>query len=133
MTIQELADYLATQEVASSSLIYLDFMPDDPDEVVVLYGNPGSAPELGFGNAGVKYENPTVQVVTRGGRLDSSTPEALAWSAFSALDRIQAQAVSGTEYLMVRPLQSPSGAVLGPDDKQRPRYSFNVAVRKELS
>lgn len=130
--LQELADYLTTQGVTTSGLIFLDWLPDRPDECLALYAGGGSAPELGFGSAaGVQFENPNVQVVARGTALDSSTPEALAWSAFNKLVTVQAQSLGSTPYLMIQPLQSPS--TLGPDENQRPRYSFNVTVRKELS
>lgn len=132
--ISELADFLATQGVTTSDLIFQDWLPDAPDECLVLYGEPGSEPELGYGlAAAVQFENPVVQVVTRGAAGDSSTPEALAQSAFDQLATIQAQSLGTVPYLMVRPLQSVSGSVLGRDENQRPRYSFNVAVRKEMS
>lgn len=133
-TMQELTDYLTSQGVTTSGLIFQDFMPDAPDVCLTLYLEPGSAPELGFGNAaGVQHESPTVQVVSRSTRLDSVTAENLAWDAFDALAKVQAQTLGSTYYLMIRPLQSPSGSVLGPDANQRPRYSFNATIRKELS
>lgn len=133
-TADELADYLTTQGVTTSDLIFIDWMPAQPDQCLVLYADPGSGSELGFGvAAGVKYENPAVQVVARSASSDKDAAETLAWAAYDVLAAVQAQAIGGTEYLMIRPLQSPSGNTLGPDQNQRPRYSFNVTVRKELS
>lgn len=132
--VDELRDYLTSQSVATSDEIFLDWLPSTPDQCIAIYAEPGLPPELGFGeSAGVQFERPNAQVVARAAAEDDATAEDLAWSAYQALAKIQARSVGGTPYLLVLPMGSPSGQVLGRDESQRPRYSFNLNVRKELS
>lgn len=131
--LTELRTYLASElSLTYGTDLFTHRMPDTPDAVLVLYETGGSGAALGLGVDGVQFESPAVQVVCRGAALDFDTPRAQAESAFVALAKIQAESLSGTPYLLVRPLNSPNGA-LGPDEKNRPRFSFNVLVEKELS
>ncbi len=112
--------------------LFLGHMPDTPDECSSLRETPGRPPVGGFGIPGIKYEHPSAMYIARGVKDDEKTPRAKAETAYTKLAEINAEALSGTSYLLVEPLQSPS-TVLGPDEKGRPRVSFNVAISKELS
>ena len=131
--LDELESYLVAQGVAAAGVIFQDWMPDKPDVCLVIYAEPGAAPSLGFGIPGIQFESPNVQIVTRAKQLDPLTAETASWAAFDALVKIQGTTLGATDYLIALPQQSPSGSVLGPDEKQRPRFSFNITMRKEPS
>ena len=134
MTLDELGARLVADGVhtAIGTDLFLGHMPDTPDVCSSLRETPGAPPEGGFGVAGIKFEHPSAQYVARGAKDDEQTPRTKAESAYTKLAEIEAEDLSGTSYLLVEPLQSPS-TVLGPDEKGRPRVSFNVAISKELS
>ena len=131
--LDELETYLVAEGVAAAGAIFQDWLPDKPDVCLVIYAHPGAAPSLGFGVTGIQFESPNVQIVTRAKKLDPLVAETLSWAAFNALVKIQGQVLGATEYLIALPQQSPSGVTLGPDEKQRPRFSFNINMRKEPS
>ena len=131
--LDELETYLVAETVATAAQIFQDWMPDRPDVCLVIYAEPGIAPSLGFGIEGIQFETPNVQIVTRATALDPLTAETLSWAAFNALVKIQGRVLGTTNYLIALPHQTPSGVTLGPDEKQRPRFSFNINMRKEPS
>lgn len=131
--LNELETYLAAQlSLTPATNLFRHRMPDTPDAVVTLYETGGAGAELGLGVDGIQFESPAVQVVCRGAELDFDATRTLAKSAYIALGKIQAESLSGTPYLIVRPLNSPNAA-LGLDEKNRPRFSFNVLFEKEPS
>ena len=104
-------------------------MPTKPDAVVVVYEYGGSASEHGFGIAGVKYENPRVQVVCRGAAFDYDGPRAVAQTIHDDLAKVQATTLGSTKYLMMTPMQTPF--LMRRDDSDRVHIAFNVIVSKE--
>lgn len=133
-TLDELAAYLATElSMAVGTDLFSNRAPPTPDAVLTIYETGGSPSELGLGVAGVLYEFPSVQVVARGAKDDFVTPRTVAENAYRALAEIQGATLSGTEYLLVRPLNPPQSTAPGVDEDGRPRWSFNVLVEKELS
>ncbi len=132
-TLDELSAYLATElSLAVGTTIFKHTLPATPDVVLVVRGSGGSPSVLALGREGIQFEYPSVQVVSRGAPKDYATAQSRAESAYRALAKIQAESLSGTPYLIVRPLNPPSD-VLGEDEKLRPRVSFNILIEKELS
>ena len=135
--LDELGAYLVTESVVTAigegtdPVVFYERLPPDPDYCLALIERGGTAPDMGFGIAGIQFEHPSVQVIARGVKDDAQTPRTLIESAFTKLAEIKAEALSGTNYLLVEPMQSPTD--LTADENGRPRYSFNVAITKELS
>ena len=137
-TLDELGAYAVTNTAVTgigpngaAPRLFLGFMPDTPDYCMALIETGGTAPDDGLGDAGIRFEKPNVQMVTRGVRDDDETPRALIEVGYTKFAEIKAQALSGTNYLLVLPMQSP--APLTPDQDGRPRVTVNFAITKELS
>ena len=135
-TLDELGAYLVTESVVTgigpkgtAPRLFYDRLPDTPDYCMALIETGGTAPDMGYGIAGIQFEKPGVQMVTRGVKDDAQTPRTLIQSGFSKFSEIRAEALSGTTYLTVLPSQSPFS--LTPDEKGRPRFSVNFAIDKE--
>lgn len=107
-------------------------MPATPDVIGVLNEYGGLPPEGAFGVVGVKYENPSVQLVFRGAPNDYAGPMAKARTAWAALAGIQPGAIPGgsTVFLTVVPQQSPFS--LGQDENNRYEIACNFYSMKEL-
>ena len=136
-TLDELGAYLVTNTAVTgigpgtAPRLFFGRLPDSPDYCLALIETGGTAPEMGFGIPGIRLERPSVQVVTRGVKDDAQTPRALSEVAFTKLAEIKAESLSSTQYHWVSPNQSPTS--LTPDEKGRPRFSFNISIIKELS
>ena len=111
--------------------LFYDRLPPSPDYCMALIETGGTAPDGGIGVAGIKFEKPGVQMVTRGVKDDDQTPRTLIESGYRNLAEIEAESLSGTTYLLVRPRQSPFS--LTPDENGRPRWAVNFHIEKELS
>lgn len=135
--MDELGAYLIAQGVvtALNTDLFLGYLPDYPDPCLAIRPTSGRPPVKHMGDAAIRYERPTAQVVTRGVQDDFQTPFALATSAHAALVKIEAGlaagTLSGTKYNSVEALQQPTP--LGPDEKGRHRIVFNIAIEKEPS
>jgi len=111
--------------------LFLDEMPEDPDVCGAVFETGGSPPEFGFGEEGIKFENPTIAIWFRGEAHDSAGPHAKIRQAYSELSKIQAEDVGSTPYLEVTPLQPPF--ILERDDSRRVIWTFNFLAYKEPS
>ncbi len=130
--LNEIATYLAANGVGVvATSIFVGRMPDAPDACCTLYEPPGLAPNHGFGVAGIQFETPSVQVVCRGVPDDYATPRALAATAWNALSEVQGEALSGTNYNMITPRQSPFE--MKRDERGRVHIAFNALCEKEPS
>lgn len=131
-TLLELATYLADQGLGTVGTdLHMGWMPNEPDVSGAVYEYGGERAEHGFGTPGVKFENPSVQVVFRGAPQDYEGPRAKAETAFLKLAEVQARELSGTRYLIVRPKQSPFE--MKRDEAMRVYIACNFDVRKEPS
>jgi hypothetical protein len=106
-------------------------MPATPDTMGAVYEYGGSQAMAGFSYPGIQHENPSVQVVFRGGPGDYLAPRQKAEAAYRALTQIQAKVLSGTKYLFVSAIQSPF--LLTRDDNERVLIACNYSITKELS
>ena len=107
------------------------FIPTDVVEVMVLSEVGGTGVELGFGVDGIYLEHPLLQVVARGNPDDYAAPRAQVELAFQALPKVQADSLSGTEYHLIVPRQTPF--LMYVDEKRRPVVGFTADVTKRPS
>ena len=132
-TALEVSTYLAGLGLGTfGTSLFIDDLPPDPDVCCAVNNSGGSSPEGGFGVDGIQFEWPTLQILFRGAAGDSEGPRARAQTAYEGLAKVQAEALSGTQYLTVMPLQPPF--ILQRDDQaHRVVWAFNVLISKELS
>lgn len=136
--LEELAQYLEDAGVGTVATdIFGNGIPeDDPndpvsDTLLALEETPGLPPSFVHGGDGVDFENPSVQVYARAGEHDYDAAKTLAMAAFTALNKITNETLSGTRYLSVRAVQSPYS--IGVDDNGRHIITFSVNCSKDVS
>jgi hypothetical protein len=127
---EEIAIYLRTLS-PSLGTIKVDELPASPYTLGCVNNTGGSAPDKGFGTAGVRFEHPTVQVLFRGEQGESEAPRLKAMQAHDALAAIQAEALSGTFYHEATPMQPPFR--IAKDANNCVVWGFNVYIEKEPS
>lgn len=106
--------------------------PDDKDVMVCVREYPGLEGVSGFGTPGLFHETPAIQVVCRGKPKAYAAPRAKAELIYQALARVQAEALGGTFYHWIHPRNPPTD-ILGKDENERVRISFNCLCEKEPS
>lgn len=107
-------------------------MPTTPHIVTVIYEYSGRPGHHGFGVPGLKYEEPGVQIQTRGAPGVYAEPRNRLESILKKLYLIQGTTISSTKYLMVRPAVGITQ--FGPPDGQgRLIFTASVLVEKEVS
>lgn len=129
-TLSELQTFL--NAIGTLGLIVVGNLPPKPDEVGVIRSYGGPSPERVFGQTGIKYENPAIQIIFRGAPFDYLGPEAKAYTAWNAIAAITpGQLGSGvaTEYLWADLRQSPF-PILVKDENNRHHIGFNVYFKK---
>ena len=104
-------------------------MPDKPDKMVTLQMYPGNAPMLGFGQAGLQYESPGLQMAVRGETTDYDGPMAVIDILYADLVTVQGEYLSGTRYQIIRANQQPF--LLARDGKQRCVWAVNFICEKD--
>jgi hypothetical protein len=104
-------------------------MPHSPDKVVTLQMYPGNAPDLGFGQEGLQYESPGLQVAVRGESTDYDGPMAVIDILYADLVTVQGEFLTGTRYLIIRANQQPF--LLARDGNQRCVWVCNFICEKE--
>jgi hypothetical protein len=136
MVLDDLASHLQTVGVAviSSSLFKGTIPLDGPglpviDRIMVITIVPGLPPVRVHNQRENAYEQPVVQVLTRGDPYDFQEAALRAHAAFVALDGLTNIALSGTRYLWILAMQSPF--YLRTDENKRPMIVFNVRCAKE--
>jgi hypothetical protein len=127
-TLVEVAAFLVTN---AFGVIATGKMPSSPDVMTAVYEYPGEADDAGFGVAGTQWEHPRIQVVRRGAAEDYEGPRLWAEKIRQTLATVQAQTLSGTKYLMIRPLGAPFR--LKDDADRRVLIACNFAIDKAPS
>ena len=102
--------------------------PGSPDALTALIEVPGMAPTRS--HDGTTYEQPVVQVLTRGNPHAYEATRMQAQQAWDALDGLSNQVLSGVLYLWIQALQSPWW--LKTDDSWRPCIVFSIRVARAL-
>lgn len=131
-------DELAARATAISGRTFpvrVGFSPKDIDEVLVIRETGGTGSELGFGVAGIQYENPTIQVDARGVADDYATPRTEIERVYQDFPKVQAATLSGggesAFYHTIIPRQEPFLAYI--DEERRPVLTVVFDVKKEPS
>lgn len=129
-TLDHIKTYLAAVSPTLGSL-YTTEMPESPDACMSILSYAGRPAETGFGVAGIQYENPGVQLKTRGVADDEDGPHDTLYRAYKELAKVQAVTLSGVRYLWVSAQQAPYK--LEVDGAGRIIYCCNFICRKEPS
>jgi Bacteriophage minor capsid protein len=136
MLLDELASFLQAQGVgAVGNTLFKGGFPLDALEntapMLALIEVPGLPPVRSHDTPVARYEQPVVQVATRGAPYGYPAARAAAQAAWEALDGVQNASLSGTFYLWLQALQSPYW--LRTDDFQRPVILFNLRCARALA
>jgi Bacteriophage minor capsid protein len=134
MLLDELATYLQTAGVGTlSTTLFKGQLPMDvpatvETALVALLEIPGLPPVRS--HDAQRFEQPVVQVVSRGIPYGYEGARDQAQLAWEALDAVSNQVLSGTGYLRIEALQSPY--LLKIDDMHRPFIVFSVRCQRAL-
>ena len=128
MIANELAQYLAAQSAnityddsGTTGNIFVGFMPDTPDEAVMVKSTGGPEADTKLG-----YDSPVFQIIVRGGTRDDRTSGYdLAREIYGILHGLTSTSLPGGTWLvLVRGLQS-EPVDIGPDENSRQEWSQN--------
>lgn len=135
MVLEDLGAYLQAEGLGVlGTTLFLGGLPVDApnvaplDAITALVETPGFPAEYVHEVVLPSRERPVVQLLTRGAPYDYATARSWAQELWRALGSIRNQALSGTFYLGVQPLDSPF--FLRSDDYARPLISFRVRCEK---
>ncbi len=131
MILPELGAYLVAQGIGTLATdLFLGFLPDTPDDCVVLYEYGGLASEHTFkATPGAAWENPRVQIVARAKVYNTGRTKIE--NTYKKLDGLINTTMTGVRYLGIFAIQSPF--FLDRDERGRNKFAFNAQVMKELS
>jgi hypothetical protein len=135
--LTDLGTYLQTAGLGTlGTTLFLGGLPLDApnittqDAITALVETPGFPVQITHDVVGVSWEQPTVQVLTRGAPYDYAEARSRAQNILLALAQIRNQTLSGTYYFWVSPLQSVFK--LRDDDFARPIMTFQVRCGKAV-
>jgi hypothetical protein len=125
----ELAQYLNDQGLGlfdptgATGDIFLETMPDVPDDAVAIYATAGLPPDVR-----TSIGRPSVQIVVRGGR-DPRDAAGRAAQIFTALHKLHAMTfVPGGTWVMLCAAKQSQPIGLGPDENRRYEFSINFSL-----
>jgi hypothetical protein len=109
--------------VGTTGDIFITQAADTPDSVIAIarYGGIESDSLLG-------YDQPTVQIRTRGDNIDPTLPEVRGQAIYDALHGMQTRTLPGGTYLVLCVGTSGGPVYIGPDQKGRFEYSLNFRL-----
>lgn len=122
-----LDEYALHESNESQENLFVQDMPNDPDNAIAVYQYGGQSPRQTMGNPFVA-EMPRVQVIVRNTMIDVAFADA--YRVLTLLHAIKHQTLSGVLYRRVEAVSSPFE--LGPDEKGRQRVVCNYQVDKEF-
>jgi hypothetical protein len=131
MMLEELADKMATDGVGTvGTNIFIGIMPNSPDACLALYEYAGEGPMEAFNDGGVSLDVPSVQVMSRGGRMDYPAAKTLIVAARNSLTAVTNETLGTVRFLRVREMSAIN--TLGPDVNDRPLFtvSFQAVVER---
>ena len=128
MLLTEIAAYLQAEGLGTLNTSIFFSLPDTPDNVIVVYQNPGETGYHVRGRANPVIELPRFQIVVR----DKSAANAYVRCEriYRALDGVSG-VLAGVGYLRIAALQPPF--FLNSDESGRTSVTNNYRVSKELS
>jgi hypothetical protein len=103
--LEEIADFLETASLLAPGSYKLAELPNEPDDMVVLYEVPGMAPAFVHGKIGAAYEYPRLQLVVRSKSFTAARTRIQ--TLYRALSDVTNMTIGGTWYMRIQPLQSP--------------------------
>lgn len=108
------------------STVYVDILPDTPDDLIAVFSDNGLAPSYTFGNGNVAMQHPSINIISRS-TLRSTVVTYMA-SIKSALSGKINQSLNGTTYKAI--IQNGDIIHLGRDENDRIRQSikFDLSV-----
>ena len=124
MLLDDIASYLQQQGIAG---VYKGFMPDKPDNCVVLFEYAGEPMELTMGSGDPTLERPDLQVRVR--NTSYSAARSKIEDVVDALHGLANEVLGDRRYLLIRANQSPES--LGLDANNRSEFVCNFSVLKE--
>lgn len=129
MLLDDLSDYLTSGGITTP--IYLGFLPETPDDALLLSETGGFEPVRGMSaNPGQALEvRPTVQVLRRSPSYQRAEVDLL--NVFKLLDGMCDRTINGTRYKWIAAMQDPSP--LGRDTADRRLRVCNFMVCKAMS
>lgn len=122
--LEDLADYMASQGVGiiegGDASLFEDFMPDKPDNAVMIKDTGGSKPDVYL-----PTREPTFQVLVR--NKDYSAGKAVAESIRTLLHRSANLTCGSTHFYFIA--LTAEGGHIGRDDEGREVFSLNFQAR----
>ena len=138
MVLEELGAYLQDEGLGTLGMdLFLGALPPDipevdtPGAVAALVPTPGFPAIYVHDLVDPAREQPVIQILVRGEPYDYAAAQLWATEIWLALGRIRNQALSGTFYLGVTPLQSIMK--LRDDDFERPMMTAQFRIDKAVS
>jgi hypothetical protein len=123
MIAKEIADYLESQSIGTVGTdIFIDAMPDSPNDMVVVYNTGGFEPDID-----VAIEHPTFQITTRSESSATAYAKAEAIKALLHLKYNVTLEVDGIYYYFILMMNGINN--LGRDEKNRIEYSINFRCK----
>lgn len=119
---------------ADGTEIYAGFLPEKPDNVIVVYETGGMGPIRAMRAAPGQpvAEQPRIQIAVRGAAYDYATVRTKINAVYKLLEGYGDTTVNGVRYLWIGAVQSPFP--LQRDNAQgRPLLAVNFDVTKELT
>lgn len=130
--LDEILGFLQAQGVGTAGAdLFASMLPEAPDAVIAVYEYAGRPAEYVHEQPGPAYEQPRIQIVARASREDYASARDRAMRAYTMLGAVVNQALSGTRYLKITPLQTPFA--MQTDKLARPHVGFNCEIFKEPS
>lgn len=132
MTLQELGNYLAAQgEGTVGTTIRFHEMPDETNDLIALYAT-GSHTRDDYTFGSVAFEHPSIQIVVRNESRQDAYDQAE--SIRQTLNRLgRTTMTDGAVNTVWHWIECSSPAWVGPDARNRARYSINLRVKKAVS
>jgi|OpeIllAssembly_1097287.scaffolds.fasta_scaffold545144_2 hypothetical protein len=128
MICEHIAAYL--QSIGHGTLgvnMFIDNLPETPDDVVLVTTSGGFAPEFVHNKPGVNTEMPTFQIATRSRSIPSAKSKSHA--IYNDLQLIGNMMVDGIFFQRLTPMQTPFS--IERDDKDRWIWGCNYVAEKE--
>lgn len=116
MILEDIRTYIAQ---TISEVIYLDFMPPDPDTAICLYSTAGLSPDYKH-----NYSTPGVQVLVRDN--NALIAKELAHNIYSLLHGLGSKQIGNSYIIRFYALQDPYS--LGRDANNRAQYVQNFLI-----
>lgn len=130
MLAAQLAQYLDDEgvgvfdETGATGNIFIETLPDSPDEAIGIYSTGGPTPEGRH-----PYDNQTLQIIVRGTQ-DPRTAQATAQQIYDLLHTFRDAAfVDGGVWVVGCHAMQSGPAHIGQDESRRHEYSLNIRLR----